>query len=400
MREHPPTSAFVGQEFRAFLAVMLTAVIAATPAHGLVRFNDGHDQILVAASVSVARDSNIFASADNKGDFIYSTDLTAEYSRRAGWIGVNANVGVASSRFATVKGQDFSNPTFSAELTKQSGRTTGSLTMSAARQSRADAAANLRSTSWNYQAGLNFSYPVIERFKLAGQFGYAAQKQVDNENLVNLSTYTAGLNLFYVYNTERDLSAGYRYRYTETSRSDSTVDHNFSLGTSGRLIRGLNGSVNVGYQFRVPHSLINHERSSGLSASAATQYALNRKMSLTGQLTKDYTTTTTDSTVDTTAADLGFKYAHSSKISLVLGAGVGDSRFLGPNGRMLLAFGPPAVYGPQRHDTFLHYDAMLAYTRSERFKVALSYGWFRNWSTLAFSDFVRSNWNLHFDTRL
>ena len=400
MREPPPATTFSGPAFRRLIALVLAATLAALPAHGLVRLNEGHDQIFVAASVSAARDSNVFASSDSAGDFIYSTSLTAEYVRRAGWIGVNASVGVASSRFSTLKSQDFDNPSFSAEFTKQSGRTTGSVTLSAARQSRADAATNLRSTSWSYQAGLNVAYPVIERFKLAGQFSYASQYQVDRPNLVDVSTYTAAMNLFYVYNTERDLSTGYRYRTTTTSRSDATVDHNFSVGTTGRLIRGLNGSVNVGYQFRVPSNANNHEKSSGLSASAATQYALNRKMSLTGQVAKDYSTTSTDATVDTLVVDLGFKYAYSSKISFIAGAGIGDSRFLGNNSRVLFDVGPPAIYGPQRHDTFIHYDAMLAYTRSERFKIGVSYSWFKNSSTLAFADFIRSSWNLHFDTRL
>lgn len=400
MRENAPAKPLAGPALRSRIALVLAAVVATNPAPALVRFNDGHDQVFVAASVSAAHDSNVFASNGSAGDFIYSSSLGAEYIRRAGWIGVNASVSVSSSRFATLKGQDFSNPSFSAEFTKQSGRTTGSLTMSAARQTRADAATNLRSTSWSYQAGLNFAYPVIERFKVAGQFGYSGQRQVDHPGLVDLATYSAGANLFYVFSTERDLSAGYRYRNTATSRSDSIVDHNFSVGTSGRLIRGLNGSVNVGYQFRVPSNSTNHEKASGLSASAATQYALNRKMSLTGQLSKDYSTTSSDATVDTWAADLGLKYAYSSKISFVGGAGIGNSRFLGASGRQLLDLGPPVVFGPPRQDGFLHFDAMLAYTRSERFKLALSYGWFRNSSTLAFADFIRSSWNLHFDTRL
>ena len=46
---------------------------------------------------------------------------------------MNANASVGSSRFATLKGQDFDNPSFGLEFTKQSGRTTGSLTLSAAR---------------------------------------------------------------------------------------------------------------------------------------------------------------------------------------------------------------------------------------------------------------------------
>ena len=221
---------------RAILALVLAAMLAGTPAHGLVtlNFNDGHDHIHVTANFNVASDSNIYASRDSKGDYIFTTGLVAEYTRRAGWIGVNASVGMSGSHFANTKGLNYSNPSFSAELTKQSGRTTGSLTLSATRESRADAAVNLRTSSWAYNAGLNYAYPVIERFKLAGQFSYSAHKQIDNTSLVNLSTYAAGISMFYVYNTERDLSASYRYRLTQTSANDSTVDHDFSVGMTGR----------------------------------------------------------------------------------------------------------------------------------------------------------------------
>lgn len=123
------------REYRACLAVLLALAIGCSPAHGIVtlNFNEGHDHVYVTGTLGVSSDSNVFANADAEGDFIYSTTLSAAYVRRAGWIGVNADVGVSSSHFATIKGQDFSNPNFSLEFTKQSGRTTGSLTLSAAR---------------------------------------------------------------------------------------------------------------------------------------------------------------------------------------------------------------------------------------------------------------------------
>ena len=86
------------REFHAALAFVLATSLAVTPAHALVTLNDGHDKIFVSGSVSVSRDSNVFANSDNKGDFVYSTSLSAEYTRRAGWIGVNANASVSSSR--------------------------------------------------------------------------------------------------------------------------------------------------------------------------------------------------------------------------------------------------------------------------------------------------------------
>jgi hypothetical protein len=389
------------RELRAALALLLACAILCAPAPALVtlNLNDGHDHVYVTATLGASHDSNVFARNSGPGDFVFSTGLVAEYVRRAGWIGVNASVGVSSSHFATIKGEDFSNPNFNLEFTKQSGRTTGSLTLSASRSSRADAAVNIRTTSWNYNAGLNLAYPIIERFKATATFGYAANRYVDETALVNLSTYTAAANLYYVYNTERDLNAGYRYRYTQTSVQDSTTDHDFTVGMSGRIIRGLNGSVNVGYQFRVP-SRAGQPTFQGVSASAATSYAFNRKFTATGQVSKDFSTTATDASVDTTAADLNLKYAHNSHWSLGLGTGWGESRFLGEGGRIVISAGPPEILGPNRTDTFVHWDAGINYSRNEHFKLSFNYSWFRNWSTTPFADFIRASWNINLNSRL
>jgi hypothetical protein len=40
------------------------------------------------------------------------------------------------------------------------------------------------------------------------------------------------------------------------------------------------------------------------------------------------------------------------------------------------------------------------YSRNEHFKVSFSYGWFRNWSTVPYADFVRASWNLKLNSRL
>ncbi len=388
------------RKFCAPLALLLAVAIGSSPARAIVTlsFNDGHDHVYLTASWSAGTDSNVNAASNGKSDYAISTGLQAEYTRRAGWIGVNANVAVNSSRYFTLRSQDFSNPSFGLEFTKQSGRTTGSLTLNAQRSSRADAAVNMRITTWNYSAGLNVAYPVIDRFKLAGQLSYSGTKNVTDKALVDVSSYTAGLTMFYVYSTERDLSAGYRYRYTPTSASTSTTDHDFTVGMTGKLIRGLNGAINVGYQFRVPNGQPSQPTFHGLSASGATSYAITRKIGLTGQISKDYSTSATDSSVDTTAADLGGQYAYNSHWGLSTGAGWGESRFLGQGGRVVLALGPPALFGPNRQDDFVHWNAGLNYSRNEHFKVSLTYNWFRNWSTVSYADFVRSSWNLNVKT--
>ncbi|MBI5694112.1 MAG: hypothetical protein HZC55_28890, partial [Verrucomicrobia bacterium] len=170
------------------LAGLLVALMVCPPSHALVSLNDGRDRIYVSGSVSVSRDSNVFANSDHQGDYVYSTTLTADYTRRAGWIGVNAHAGVSSSRFGEFKSQDFNNPSFGVEFTKQTGRTTGSLVLSAARESRADAEVNLRSTSWNVPVGLSVKYPLAGAYTLAGSFGYSSRRFLDEAVFTSLET--------------------------------------------------------------------------------------------------------------------------------------------------------------------------------------------------------------------
>jgi len=385
---------------RAFFAIMLAALVACSPAHALVALNDGRDRIYVNGSVSVAHDSNVFASNGSAGDYVYSTAVSAEYTRRAGWIGVNGNIGVSSARFAEIDGQDFANPSMGLEFVKQSGRTTGSLTLSAQRQSRADAAVNARTESWAYNTGLGFRYPISGTFTLSGNFGYSNTVYSGASSIFSdLATYTAGVDLFHVFTSERDLFGGYRYRYGETSHSTSYSDHSFSGGVSGKIVRGVNGSLRVGYQVRVPEGGVNQQEFSSWTASSSATYAINKKMNLTGTLGKDFSTTATDAFVDTLSASLDFQYAYNSRWSLSSGLNYGDSQFLGEAGRIVISSGPPPILGPQRRDTYLSWTSSINYSMNEHLKVAVAYSWFRNWSTSSFADFIRTGYSLTVSTR-
>lgn len=386
-----------GRNLRALLVVVLATIVARPPACGLVTLNDSHDHIYIGTSFGISRDSNVFANSESQGDYVYSAGLVAEYTRRAGWIGLNASVAASASRYGKVKNQNFNNPSYSLELTKQTGRTTGSFTLSGARESRADAAVNLRSSSWNYAAGLNFAYPVINRLKLSGGFGYSARKYIDETALANLSTYTANADLFYILSGERDLIGGYRYRYSETSRSTVTTDHALTAGLNGRIVRGLNGTVRVGYQIRVPRGA--GPTFHAVTASGSTSYSLTRKISVSGQISKDFSTTATDASVDTTGASVAASYSYSSRWSLGLGGGWGDSRFLGQTGRIILATSPTLLLGVNRHDSYANWSANVGYARSKHFNVSAGYTWFENWSTIAYADFIRTNWNLNLSSR-
>ena len=394
------------RDIRAALAVFVATALVCPPTRALVTLNDGHDKIFVSGAVTVSRDSNVFANSENRGDIVYSTSLSAEYTRRAGWIGVNAAASMSSSRFTDLKDQDFNNPSFGLEFTKQSGRTTGSLVLSAARESRADAAVNMRSTSWNIPVSLNFKYPIVGTYTLSGSMGYSSRRYLDETVFASLATYHAGLDLLHILTTERDLIAGYRFRFSETSRNSNSTDHSASLGLNGKLIRGISGNIRVGYQTRISTGGVDAggrrlgSRSfDSWTASGAAAYALNKKTQLSATIAKDFSTTATDSSVDTTTLSLDLQYAFSSRISTSSSVSFGDSRFLGESGRVVISAGPPLVLGAQRHDSYLNYTGSLNYTMNEHLRAALSYSWFKNWSTTSYADFVRSAWSLTVSSR-
>jgi hypothetical protein len=387
------------REFRGALALLLAALTACPPAHGLVSLNDGHDKIYVTGSTSVGFDSNVFANSAERSSAVYSTSLQAEYTRRAGWIGVNGNMSVTSSHFGSVDGQDFVNPTFGLEFTKQSGRTTGALTASASRESRADADVNTRSTYWIVPVGLNFKYPIVSTYTMAGAFGYSSQRYVNDTVFASLATYHGSLDLFHTIGSERDIFAGYRYRYSETTHETSSIDHAWSLGLNGKLIRGVNGSVRVGYQTRIIETILGSQSLDSWTASGTATYALSKKTSLTGTLAKDFATTATDASVDSTTASLDLRYTYSAHWSATGSVSLGDNAFLGEGGRIDYIRGGPPPVGPNRHDNFLTAGASLNYSLNEHFKAALSYSWFKNWSSLTIADFVRSSWTLSFSSR-
>ncbi len=376
---------------RPILVITVCAAMLSQQARALVSLNDGTDRIYVTGTVGVTHDSNIFASNGGGSDYVYSGGLSLEYTRKAGWIGVNAGVGIDISQFDRFTGEDFQNPRFSAELTKQTGRTTGSLTLSAQRQSRADAALNTRNTSWNYNAGLNAHYPIIERYSLSGGVGYNLTKYVDNPAYVDLASYSANINLYYILSNERDLFTGYRFRYSDTSRNTHDTDHAFNLGISGRIIPRVNGTVSIGYQIRKPNDDAGATYGS-TTASASVAFAMTKKLSLTGRVAKDFSTTASDTSIDVTTAGLDLQYSYSAKITTGANVGYGRNRFLGRGGLI------PGT-DVHREDTSFDWGARISYVYSQHLQTTLSYSYMKNWSNVSFSDFERSSWSLGASSR-
>jgi hypothetical protein len=370
---------------RRLTALVLILQLSGLPVHALISINDGKNQFFVVGTISAAWDSNIFANSTATGDYIYSASLGLEYIRRAGLITFNGSAFLDASQFSENRTENFENPRFRGEFNKQSGRTTGALTLGAARQSRADTAANIRSESWNYDAGLNLKYPVIERYTLSGGIGYSYLDFLNNAFLVDLRTYTANIDLFYIYTSERDLVGGYRIRWGETSASTSFVDHAFTAGVSGKILPKVGGNARAGYQVRIP-SGSNEDSYQAFTASLAATWNATKRANLTIQGGKDFSTSSTNINIDGTSGNLDLQYGHSAKISAYAGTGYGINRFLG-------------AAGAGRRDTYFTWNVGIGYTLSEHFKAMLTYSHYRNWSNVAFSDFKRNSVNLNLSSR-
>ncbi|GAB1487759.1 hypothetical protein MASR2M8_02000 [Opitutaceae bacterium] len=389
-------SVFQNSSFRDRGLLRLAAVVAgaagaALPsARALVRWNESREQIFLNLEANAAWESNIFASAGGDGDVTTGFTAGLDYQRRAGLIGINASMSLASVQFAEYSEENYLNPNLTLELNKDSGRTTGSLSLSGVRESRADPAANVRTEAWNYNTGLNLKYPVIERYSIAGSVGYSQRDFDDNTFLVDLSSYTASVDLFYVYTSERDLVGGYRLRQSESSTGVVFLDHSLTAGISGKVFPKVSGSVRAGYQFRTTKEApgtVKQDDYSSWTMSASTTWTVSQRLNVTSQLSKDFSVTSTDVSVDTLSASLTLQLALSSKMTVFSSIDYTSSDYLGDA-------------GGDRHDTMLAFGGGIGRTIGQRIKANVSYSYSQNWSTFQLSDFERQSVSLNISTRL
>ena len=283
--------------------------------------------------------------------------------------------------------------------TREPGGSPARSTLSAQRSSQADAAVNLFDTSWNYGVGLNLHYPVIERYSFTVSLNYGLLDYTDTggQPLVNLSTYAANIGLFYVLSDERDLFANYRYRYQQSSDNTSTTDNGFSLGVNGRILWRINGSLSVGYDLRTAEGvsnagLVDSGNFSGIWVTGSATVNLFRKLGLTGSISRDFSTTATNATTDTTSGTLDANYALNAKYSFVTGGGGGINQFLGPFGYL-----PGTV--TDRQDYYFIWHAGANYIWNRHLTVGLSYSYFQNWSNLALANYTRNTLTLSLSSR-
>jgi hypothetical protein len=375
----------VPRSARYLLVLASAAGLVLSPARALINLDGQRNQLFVFGSVTFGYDSNIFAEKKGRGDYSVNGAVGAEIKRRAGIIAVNATGKMSYQAYGKFTQENALNPNFQVEFNKTTGRTTGALTISAFRESRSDSAVNLRTNSWNFPLGLNLKYPVNDKYYLTSESSYLRRRYVDNTSLANLTDYSEALNVFYVYTSKLDLMAGYRIRVSQPSIGNQTYDHWFNVGATGGLFAKLNGSIRLGYQIR-DFSGSAQGNDGHFNAVASVGWPITRKLNLSGALSRDYNTIATGASVDSLSGSLRATFAYTRQIEFNAGTGYGQNRFLGT---------PP----PARRDTFFSFDLGASYRMNEHFQVGASYNYFRNWSTVAFSDFERQGFSLDLSSR-
>lgn len=369
---------------RSVIIISLGLAFGQVTSHALLNVDGTRNQFFTFGRVTYAYNSNLFAEATGRGDYSITASAGLELKRRAGLIGVNAMGKIDYEHFGKYANENALKPNFYLELNKASGRTTGALTLSAFRETLSDSAVNLRTSAWNFPVELKLKYPINDKFYATSDTAYLQRRYTDTTILRNLTTYSEGLDLFYVYTSKLDLLAGYRVRLAQTTQGLDATDHWFNVGASGGLFAKLNGTVRLGYQLRQAEG--GRENFAHINALAALGWPVTRKLRLAGQLSRDFNTIATGASVDISSVGVRAIYAYSRKLEFDTGIAYGRNAFLGAT-------------QAQREDTFLSADLGARFKLNEYVSLAASYTYLHNWSSLNFADFVRQGVSFDLSSR-
>lgn len=371
-------------KYRTWFFALVALSVPVSHSRALLNIDGARNQIFVFGSVTFAHSSNIFSESSNRGDYTVNAQAGVELKRRAGIIAVNSTFSVTYQGYTEYTDQSGLNPNFYIEFNKTTGRTTGAFTINAFRESRADSVLNTRTNSWNFPLGLNLKYPINDKYYVTSSTTYLRRQYVDTAVLANLTDYSEGLDVFYTRNEKQQWLAGYRIRVSENDFTGDSTDHWFNVGITEQILAKLNGSLRVGYQIRDVSRT--SERFHHWNVVASLNWPVTRKLALRSQISRDFNTIATGATVETSGADLRGNYTFTRKFDIEAGIGYGRNVFLGRD-------------QPERQDDYFSWDVGANYKFNEHLRVGVAYNYYRNWSTIDLSDFVRRGYSLNISSR-
>jgi hypothetical protein len=362
---------------RSLAALLLLWVIAAPPAGALFNLNQGKDLIFVNATYSIGLDTNVFTRQAGKSSPTQSASASIDYTRQAGLIAVAASASVSVGNFTAISGQDFTDPSLSLSFRKRYGRTTGSMSFSGRHDSQPDPDAGQRTKSWNYGSSIDIRYPVNDRYYLTNGFSYNGKFYADKVQFSDLGSYGDSIFVNYIYTSKLDLNGGYSIRVSNTSRDTKAYDHSLTLGASGGILPKLSGSIHFGYQIRQSNSVIGgHENFSAFTSSTNLKWLFSRKISFSGEISEDFSTTSTDISTNKLSLGLHMTASITSKLIGNFGVTYSGTNFLG-------------IAGDGRHDDMFMFDASTGLALTTHIRTSISYAYMINVSNRSIYNFER-----------
>ncbi len=178
-----------------------------------------------------------------------------------------------------------------------------------------------------YNANLRGEYDISELTSASLGFAFT-RLDFKSVGFVDRDTFAVPVNFYYAATPQLDLSAGYRYRYTENKTRrpfigfdlngdpvfgapqsvPNTTDHYFNLGARGELAPKLVGEARAGYQYREVENGPNRDT---VSLSADFSHFTTPNTTLLFGLSRDFETGGLGITVTATGGSLGVRHTFS-----------------------------------------------------------------------------------------
>jgi len=221
-------------------------------------------------------------------------------------------------------------------------------------------------------AGANAELSVTEKSKVGLGIQYTDQNYAPAA-LADNTTFTVPVNYYFAIRPKIDLSAGVRYRNTDSTAAFSdSEDFYLNAGARGAFTPKLSGNFNVGYTARDADTSPGIDGNDGLFGfNAGLAYAYSPKTQFTLDASNDFDTSATGAGQEKTSIALGASSAIST--SLTLSTSVTYQNIDNLNGG--------------RSDDYFIFGAGAVYVINSSVNFAAQYSHYTNNSSLAAADF-------------
>jgi polysaccharide biosynthesis protein VpsM len=237
-----------------------------------------------------------------------------------------------------------------------------------------------------YHVNLRGEYEISERFSAASGASVARVEFKDRLDgyFNDTDSFSVPFNLYYALTPRFDVSAGYRYRFTDVKRTDLEYqDHYGNLGIRGEVLPKLMGEGRVGYQQR---RIRGGDNNDGLSFGADFSHFLTPKITLLAGAYRDFEAGGTGTSIVSTGGSLGARYSFNQLISAHGGVNYFERRYDQDTA--------PAVWFDRRKDDTLDLNVGVTYSPTIHVNLSAGYIFRTNDSTIDGFDFDNNIFNV------